>query len=254
MPDSDLPCRSIWPAPDGARVCILDQTLLPHRVEVVTLASVEDVVRAVTTMQVRGAPLIGAAVAYGLAFAVARDPSDAAIDAALTALRQTRPTAVNLHHAIDGLAARLRGAPPDARADIARAAVTALCADDIAINEAIGRHGLRLLEKAARNAPGRPLQVLTHCNAGWLATVGGGGTALSPIYAAHAAGLPVHVWVSETRPRNQGAALTAWELACGGVPYTVIADNAAGHLLQRGRVDLCLTGTDRTLSSGDVCK
>lgn len=253
MPDGDLPRRSIWLNDDGASVSILDQTSLPHAVEVVRLDTLEAVAVAIRTMQVRGAPLIGAAAAYGLAFAAAADASDTAVRRAADMLRDTRPTAVNLHHALDTIAAQLLALPPAARRAAAFDAAATLCAEDVAINEAIGRHGLALLRTAHEAGPNRPVHVLTHCNAGWLATVGGGGTALSPIYAAQDAGVPVHVWVSETRPRNQGAALTAWELAAAGVPHTVIADNAAGHLLQRGRVDLVITGTDRTLPSGDVC-
>jgi len=253
MPDGDLPHRSIWLNDDASSVGIIDQTALPHAVQVLRIDTCEAAAHAIRAMQVRGAPLIGAVAAYGLAFAVAANPSDTALRAAVDALRDTRPTAVNLHHALDAIAARLLPLPPPARRDAAFAAAAALCDEDVAINEAIGRHGLELLRRAHEAAPDRPVHVLTHCNAGWLATVGGGGTALSPVYAAHAQGIPVHVWVSETRPRNQGAALTAWELVAAGVPHTVIADNAAGHLLQRRRVDLVITGTDRTLPTGDVC-
>jgi methylthioribose-1-phosphate isomerase len=201
-------------------------------------------------MNLRGAPLIGAAAAWGVALAMRADPSDAGLDAAMAALRATRPTAVNLGRALYDMRVVLRPVPPEARADVATTQAAALCDEEVAIGRAIGGHGLGLLRELAGRRAG-PLRVLTHCNAGWLCTVDWG-TALAPIYAAHDAGLAVSVWVSETRPRNQGL-LTAWELGQHGVPHTLVADNAAGHLLQRGQVDVLITGTDRTTGRGDVC-
>jgi methylthioribose-1-phosphate isomerase len=204
-------------------------------------------------MVVRGAPLIGATAAYGLCLALRRDPGDASRAAARARLLATRPTAVNLRWALDRIEAAAAPCPPAARAAAAYARAAALCDEDVAVNAAIGAHGLVLLEELFRRKGGRGrLDVLTHCNAGWLATVDGG-TALAPVYRAHDAGLPIHVWVDETRPRQQGAALTAWELAAHGVPHTLIVDGAAAHLMQRGRVDACLVGTDRTTRRGDVC-
>jgi methylthioribose-1-phosphate isomerase len=236
-------------AADGWSVDILDQTALPHRVVIRTVRSAGDMAEAIRRMRVRGAPLIGAAAAYGLALALRDDPSDTGLEAAAGLLRSTRPTAVNLGAAIDRVTTAVRPLGPAARAEAAYAVAAAVCADDVAVNHAIGAHGLALLREWS--GPGRPVRVLTHCNAGYLATVDGG-TALAPVYQARAEGLPVHVWVSETRPRGQGA-LTAWELERAGVPFTVIADSAAGHLMQAGRVDGCLVGTDRTTASGDVC-
>jgi len=245
------PTRTIWASADGA-VEIIDQTALPHAFVVRSLRTVADVAHAIASMQVRGAPLIGAAAAYGLWLAMRADASDGALAAARTALAATRPTAVNLRWALDAMMARLAPLAPDARADAARAAADAIADDDVAINRAIGAHAHALIRAAgARRGAGEPVQVLTHCNAGWLATVDWG-TALAGVYAAHDAGLPVHVWVDETRPRNQGAALTAWELGAHGVPHTVIVDNAGGHLMQRGQVDVVLVGTDRTTAAGDV--
>jgi methylthioribose-1-phosphate isomerase len=236
----------------GDTVEIIDQTALPHAFVIRPLRTAGEVAAAIATMQVRGAPLIGAAAAYGIWLAMRADASDAALADARAALLATRPTAVNLRWALDTVAARLAPLAPGARADAARAAADAIADEDVAINRAIGRHALALIRDAgARRRPGEPIQVLTHCNAGWLATVDHG-TALAGVYAAHDAGLPVHVWVDETRPRNQGAALTAWELGAHGVPHTVIVDNAGGHLMQRGRVDAVLVGTDRTTAAGDV--
>jgi len=233
-------------------VAIIDQTALPHAFVTRELRSADEVAQAIASMQVRGAPLIGAAAAYGIWLAMRADASDAALAAARAALLATRPTAVNLRWALDAVAARLAPLPPAARADAARAAADAIADEDVAINRAIGAHALLLIRAAgARRAAGQPIQVLTHCNAGWLATVDWG-TALAGVYAAHDAGVPVHVWVDETRPRNQGAALTAWELGAHGVPHTVIVDNAGGHLMQRGLVDLVVVGTDRTTAAGDV--
>jgi methylthioribose-1-phosphate isomerase len=203
-------------------------------------------------MRVRGAPLIGATAAYGMAIAALADPSDAALAAAHERLLATRPTAVNLAWALRRMTKRLATLAAEERAEAAWAEAEAIAAEDVELNAAIGEHGLALIREAHAAHPGRPVNVLTHCNAGWLATVGWG-TATAPIYKAHAAGIPVHVWVDETRPRNQGASLTAWELSEAGVPHTLVADNAGGHLMQRGAVDLCLVGTDRTAANGDVC-
>ena len=247
----DLPRRAIWLNSDGRSLSAIDQTRLPHELVIRQLASLDSVCEAIRTMVVRGAPLIGASAAYGVCLALAADASDTSLDSALTELGSTRPTAVNLEHALQRVDAALRPLPPVERLDAAYAAAAAISEEDAAVNAAIGRHGLDLMEGLPR-AEGRPIQVMTHCNAGWLATVEWG-TALAPVYMVHDAGRPVHVWVSETRPRNQGAALTTWELAAASVRHTLIADNAAGHLLQRGEVDLVISGTDRTLRSGDVC-
>ncbi len=244
-----VPTRSIRPLADGAGVEIIDQTRLPHELAFRMLRTLEDAAEAIVTMRVRGAPLIGATAAYGLALALARDASDAALQAAVARLAATRPTAVNLRWALERMTARLVSLPPEARQEAAWMEAAAICDEDVALNQAIARHGLALLRSLSPR-DGERLQIMTHCNAGWLATVDWG-TALAPIYAAHEAGLPVHVWVSETRPRNQGA-LTAWELASHGVPHTVIADNAAGHLMREGRVDLILVGADRVTARGDV--
>ena len=245
------PYRSIWLDQDGRTVVVIDQTRLPHSFGTRRLNTVEDAADAIRTMVVRGAPLIGATAAYGLALALADDPGDANLESAITLLAGTRPTAVNLRWALEDLGRRLRPLNAEDRAATAYRRASDICDEDVAINRAIGENGLALVEQAARGKDG-PVNVLTHCNAGWLATVDWG-TALAPLYMAHDKGIPVHVWVDETRPRNQGAALTAWELARHGVPHTVIVDNAGGHLMQRGMVDLCITGTDRTTARGDVC-
>ncbi len=244
--------RTIWLEPDGRRVGIIDQTLLPHRFATLTLSTLDDAVEAIRTMRVRGAPLIGAAAAYGYALALAADPSDAALASSYRALAAARPTAINLRWALDQVLAAVRGLPPSVRADVAYRRAGEIADEDVAINRSIGGHGLLLLRELAAANPGRVLNVLTHCNAGWLATVDWG-TATAPIYLAHEAGIPVHVWVGETRPRNQGASLTAWELGQHGVPHTIIADNTGGHLMQHGKVDLVIVGTDRTTATGDVC-
>ncbi|MBM3488668.1 MAG: S-methyl-5-thioribose-1-phosphate isomerase, partial [Alphaproteobacteria bacterium] len=203
-------------------------------------------------MRVRGAPLIGATAAYGIALAMRAEASDAALERAAALLVATRPTAVNLRWALEAMRAHLVTLPPAARPEAAFARAAAIADEDVALNRALGRHGLALIEAIAARKKGAPVAVLTHCNAGWLGTVDWG-TAIAPIYAAFDAGIPLHVWVDETRPRNQGASLTAWELGQHGVPHTVIVDNAGGHLMQHGRVDLCLVGTDRTTATGDVC-
>ena len=243
--------RTIWPATDGRAVDIIDQTQLPHAFAVLRLESGEAMAEAIRSMKVRGAPLIGAAAAYGVALALIRDSSDAALDRTLNLLASTRPTAVNLRWALGQMASILRPLAPQKRAEAAFVEAGRIAEEDVAINAAIGGHGLGLLRAAyEKKRPGDRLNVLTHCNAGWLATVDWG-TALAPIYRAHDEGVPVHVWVDETRPRIQGA-LTAWELAAHGVPHTVIVDNAGGHLMQHGMVDLCIVGTDRTTRQGDV--
>lgn len=245
-----VPYRSVWVDPaDGWSVRIFDQTRLPWAVEILRLTDEAEVAEAIRSMRVRGAPLIGAVAAYGLALALRRDPT--ALEPVAEMLGRTRPTAINLRWALERMLARLRPLPPAERAAAAYAEAAAICDEDVAMNEAIGRHGLPLIEEVARRKPGGRVNILTHCNAGWIATVDWG-TALSPIYRAHDAGIPVHVWVDETRPRNQGAALTAWELGAHGVPYTVVADNAGGHLMQRGEVDLVIVGTDRVTRRGDV--
>ncbi len=246
------PYRSVWVDEDGWSVRIFDQTLLPWRLEVLRLADEDQVAHAIRTMQVRGAPLIGAVAAYGVALALRRDASTANLDRVVEMLGQTRPTAVNLRWALSRMRAALHNQPPAARVAAAYAEAAAICDDDVETCRLIGEHGLPLLQDiAARKGPGARVNVLTHCNAGWIATVDYG-TALSPIYQAHDAGLDVHVWVDETRPRNQGAALTAWELGRHGVPHTVVADNAGGHLMQHGEVDIVIVGTDRVTRQGDV--
>ena len=247
------PWRTIWLEPDGWSVGIIDQTRLPHHFATARLASLEDAVRAISSMQVRGAPLIGATAAYGVCLALRRDASDAALERACAMLLATRPTAINLKWALDEMAAAVRNRPRQQRLAEAYRRAGAICDEDVAINRAIGRHGAELIAAIAGKKRARePVQVLTHCNAGWLATVDFG-TALAPIYVAREHGMPVHVWVDETRPRNQGAALTAWELGQSGVAHTVIADNTGGHLMQHGMVDLILVGTDRVTANGDVC-
>jgi methylthioribose-1-phosphate isomerase len=245
--------RTIWVAEDGRTVRIIDQTVLPHALEVVDLVDLETTAVAIETMQVRGAPLIGATAAYGVALAMRQDPSDDGLETAIARLLRTRPTAVNLRWALDDMRKALQNQPRDERAARAMARAAAICDEDVAICTAIGQHGLALIEAAAaKKRPGEPVNVLTHCNAGWLATIDRG-TATAPVYAAQEAGIPVHVWVDETRPRNQGAALTAFELLHQKVPHTVVVDNVGGHLMQHGMVDLCIVGTDRTTRTGDVC-
>jgi methylthioribose-1-phosphate isomerase len=245
--------RSIWLEPDGFTVGAIDQRRLPHEFIVARLTNAAEAADAIRSMLVRGAPLIGATAAYGVALAMRADNSDVALEQAYKLLIATRPTAINLKWALDEMARLLRPLPASERTAAAYRRAGEIAEEDVAINQEIGRHGLALIEQiAATKRPGEPVNVLTHCNAGWLATVDWG-TALAPIYQAHDAGLPIHVWVDETRPRNQGASLTAWELGKHGVPHTVIADNAGGHLMQRGQVDFCIVGTDRTTRGGDVC-
>jgi len=241
--------RSLWAGAPGESVHIIDQTRLPYAFVTRTLDSVEAAAEAIETMRVRGAPLIGVTAAFGLALAMARDASDTALAASAARLAATRPTAVNLAWALARMRAALEPLPAESRAAAAWSQAQAIADEDAAINEAIGRHGLALIERL-HAACARRVNVLTHCNAGWIATVDWG-TALAPIYLAHDAGIPVHVWVDETRPRNQGL-LTAWELAGHGVPHTLVTDNAGGHLMQHGRVDLVLVGADRVTRRGDV--
>jgi methylthioribose-1-phosphate isomerase len=245
--------RSIWLEQDGWSIGAIDQRRLPHEFVIARLETAEAAADAIRSMLVRGAPLIGATAAYGMALAVRDDRSDAGIDRAYEFLVATRPTAINLKWALDEMKRVLRPAAPSERAQIAYARAAEIAEEDVAINQEIGRHGLALIEQiAARKGPGEPVNVLTHCNAGWLATVDWG-TATAPIYLAHDRGLKVHVWVDETRPRNQGASLTAWELGHHGVPHTVIPDNTGGHLMQHRMVDLAIVGTDRVAANGDVC-
>lgn len=248
--------RTIWLEPGGRSVGVIDQTLLPHRFTSRQLSSCDAAAEAIRSMVVRGAPLIGVTGAYGLMLALQADPSDAALAQAYEQLNATRPTAVNLRWALQRVRQRVEALPEQERAEAARLEAAAIAEEDVAMCAAIGDHGLALFEALAAGraveGQGRPFQVLTHCNAGWLATVDWG-TALAPIYKAHRAGLDLHVWVDETRPRNQGASLTAFELGREGVPHTVIVDNAGGHLMQHGLVDAVIVGTDRTTRSGDVC-
>ena len=250
---SGRPTRTIWPAADGTAVEIIDQTRLPHAFVTARLATLDDAAHAIRAMLVRGAPLIGATAAWGLWLAYRADASDAGLAHAHATLLATRPTAVNLRWALDRVRTLVAPLAPASRAEAACRFAVEICDEDVALNRAIAAAGLPLLSAiAARKPTGSRLNILTHCNAGWLATVDVG-TATAPIYAAHDAGLAIHVWVDETRPRNQGASLTAWELLNHGVPHTVIADNAGGHLMQHGHVDLVIVGTDRTTATGDVC-
>jgi methylthioribose-1-phosphate isomerase len=245
--------RTIWLAADGRSVEIIDQRWLPHEFRIVTLSTVEEVATAIRDMWVRGAPLIGVTAAYGVAIAMRDDPSDEALAAIWETLHETRPTAINLRWALDEMKRVLQPLPPQDRADAAFERAAEIADEDVELNRAIGSHGLTLIRQiAASKKPGEKVNILTHCNAGWLATVDYG-TATAPIYLAAEEGIPVHVYVDETRPRNQGAQLTAWELAGHGVPHTLVVDNAGGHLMQHGQVDMVIVGTDRTTANGDVC-
>jgi methylthioribose-1-phosphate isomerase len=244
------PTRTIWPTADGA-VEILDQTRLPHRVETVRLARLNDAVRAIADMQVRGAPLIGVTAAYGMALAAGADPSDEALSLARARLAASRPTAVNLAWALERMGRVLADLPTAHREAAAWAEASAMAEEDVAACRQIGEHGADLIAAAAARKGGDRVNILTHCNAGWLATVDWG-TALAPIYVAQERGIDVHVWVDETRPRNQGAALTAFELAQQGIAHTIVVDNAGGHLMQHGLVDLCVVGADRVTGTGDA--
>jgi methylthioribose-1-phosphate isomerase len=239
--------RSIWPVGDDA-FGIIDQTKLPHEVVFLTLRSANDAAHAIKTMQTRGAPLIGAVGAYGLALEMRRDPSDENLQKTHDFLAETRPTAINLRWALGRIRDALLNQPRDARAALAWKEAAAICE---AMSRAIGANGLKIIQAIAAKKPGQTVNILTHCNAGWLATVDYG-TALAPIYLAHDAGVPLHVWVDETRPRNQGASLTAFELGSHGVQHTIIADNAGGHYMQAGQVDMAIVGTDRVTANGDV--
>jgi methylthioribose-1-phosphate isomerase len=245
--------RSIWLEPDGWSVGIIDQTALPHRLTTARLINLEDAAHAISAMLIRGAPLIGATAAYGVCLALRADASDEALERACATLLATRPTAINLKWALDEMVAVVRNRARDERVAAAYRRAAEICEQDIAINTAIGQNGLPLIEAVARRKqPGQPVNVLTHCNAGWLAAVDVG-TATAPIYLAHDKGIAIHVFADETRPRNQGASLTAWELGRHGVAHTVIADNTGGHLMQHGLVDLVIVGTDRVTAAGDVC-
>ena len=246
------PSTTIWPDPDGEGIFILDQTRLPHVVAPVLLKTLDDSARAIKDMLVRGAPLIGVTAAYGMALAMRQDSSDAFVQQAAEILRATRPTAVNLAWALARMSRFLGQMPDELRRDAALAMAKKMAADDIGCNEAIGRHGLELIRAVQVKRGGAPVRILTHCNAGWLATVDWG-TATAPIYKAQAAGIALHVFVDETRPRNQGASLTAFELGQQNVPHTLIVDNAGGHLMQHGEVDLVLVGADRIAANGDAC-
>jgi len=245
------PYRTIWLGADGASAEIIDQTKLPFALEFVSLKTLEAAAHAISSMQVRGAPLIGATAAYGVALAMRADASDEALERACEVLAATRPTAINLRWALDEMKQALRNQPREKRVEVAFARAAALCDEDVETCRQIGEHGVGLIRAHAEKKAGKSVNILTHCNAGWLATVDWG-TALAPIYRAHDEGLPVHVWVDETRPRNQGASLTAYELGAHGVPHTIVADNTGGYLMQHGLVDLCIVGTDRTTASGDV--
>jgi methylthioribose-1-phosphate isomerase len=242
--------RTIWLSEDHATVQVIDQRRLPHEFTTRQLRTVNDAVEAIANMTVRGAPLIGATAAFGVALGLRADPSDQGLQRAITALVNSRPTAVNLAWAARKVAAAVKPLPCADRFAAALKEAELICEDDVASCLRIGEHGADVL--ASLPVAGRPVQILTHCNAGWLAAVDWG-TALAPVYRAHQRGLSVHVWVDETRPRNQGASLTAWELGQQGIPHTVIADNAGGHLMQQGKVDICLVGADRVAANGDVC-
>jgi methylthioribose-1-phosphate isomerase len=245
--------RTIWLEPDGRSVGVIDQTALPHRYVTARLTNLAEAEHAIRAMVIRGAPLIGATAAYGICLALREDASDEALERAYATLLAARPTAINLKWALEEMIAAVRNRPRAERTAAAYRRAAEICDEDVAINAAIGRNGLPLIEAvAARKKPGEPVNVLTHCNAGWLATVDIG-TATAPIYLAHDKGIAVHVFADETRPRNQGASLTAWELGHHGVPHTLIADNTGGHLMQHGLVDLIIVGTDRVTANGDVC-
>lgn len=253
MKVGDKHYRSIWLAEDGRTVEIIDQRWLPHQFKIEPLTTLDDAAVAIRDMWVRGAPLIGATAAYGVAIEMARDPSNESLAHAWEVLHATRPTAINLKWALDEMRRHLMSVEPDNRAETAYRRAAEIADEDVATNRAIGENGLKLIrEIAARKKPGEPVNILTHCNAGWPATVDYG-TATAPIYLAVEAGVPVHVYVDETRPRNQGAHLTAWELAGHGVAHTLIVDNAGGHYMQRGMIDMVIVGTDRTTARADVC-
>ncbi len=244
--------RTIWLDDDGKSIAIIDQRMLPHEFRIAKLQTVSDVATAIRDMWVRGAPLIGATAAYGMAIAMREDSSNTNLNQAANLLHSTRPTAINLKWALDDMRKTLQLVPQKDRAAKAYARAAEIADEDVELNRSIGRHGLAIIEQIAAQKRGKPVNILTHCNAGWLATVDVG-TATAPIYAAFEKQIPIHVYVDETRPRNQGAQLTAWELAGHGVPHTLIVDNAGGHLMQHGDVDMVIVGTDRTAANGDVC-
>lgn len=245
--------RTIWLSDDKRSVEIIDQRWLPHEFRIETIGTVAGIATAIRDMWVRGAPLIGVTAAYGVAIQMMDDPSDEALDTVWETLNKTRPTAINLRWALDEMRRHLKPLAPGERAEAAYRRAAEIADEDVGLNRAIGENGLAIIrEIAARKKPGETVNILTHCNAGWLATVDYG-TATAPIYLATEAGIPVHVYVDETRPRNQGAQLTAWEMAGHGVPHTLIVDNAGGHLMQHGDIDMVIVGTDRTTANGDVC-
>lgn len=246
--------RTIWRAPEASNgaIGVIDQRQLPHEFKTLTLHTLEQCAEAIRNMTVRGAPLIGATAAYGLTLGLRDNPSDQGLAQGYATLLSTRPTAVNLRWALDQMQKTVQPLPPEKRLAAAWDRAAQLCEEDVATNEAIGRHGLKLFRDLLDKKTEKKLNILTHCNAGWLGCVDWG-TALAPIFQAHDSGIPVHVWVDETRPRNQGASLTAWELINHGVPHTVVVDNAGGHLMQHGLVDAVIVGTDRTTARGDVC-
>ena len=244
--------RSLTLGADRRSVEIIDQTVLPHSFRTLNLSTLAQVLEAIQTMQVRGAPLIGVAAAYGVCLAMRADDSDDSLLRCCEQLLATRPTAVNLRWALERMKATLGPLTPSDRESAGFAEASAIAEEEVEISRRIAEHGAALITQAwLRGGKQRRVSVLTHCNAGWLATIDWG-TALAPVYLAHDGGTPVHVWVDETRPRNQGY-LTSWELLNHGVPHTVVVDNAGGHLMQQGEVDLCIVGTDRTTSTGDVC-
>lgn len=251
MKINGTPYRTIWQDADGV-VQVIDQRWLPHDLRIVPLRDRAEFATAIRDMWVRGAPLIGATAAWGMAVQMAEDPSDASLSETWEVLHETRPTAINLRWALDEMRRVLAPLPPSERARVAARRAAEICDEDVEINRQIGLHGLEIIRQIAARKPGKPVNILTHCNAGWLATVDWG-TATSPIYHADAAGIPVHVFVDETRPRNQGAQLTAWELNSHGISHALIVDNAGGHLMQHGEVDMVIVGTDRTTARGDVC-
>ncbi|OHV89325.1 S-methyl-5-thioribose-1-phosphate isomerase [Mesorhizobium sp. ORS 3428] len=245
--------RTIWLSDDKRSVEIIDQRWLPHEFRIEKIGTVAGIATAIRDMWVRGAPLIGVTAAYGVAIQMTDDASDEALDAVWETLHKTRPTAINLRWALDEMRRTLKPLAPTARAEAAYRRAAEIADEDVGLNRAIGENGLAIIKAiAAKKKPGETVNILTHCNAGWLATVDYG-TATAPIYLATEAGIPVHVFVDETRPRNQGAQLTAWEMAGHGVPHTLIVDNAGGHLMQHGDIDMVIVGTDRTTANGDVC-
>jgi methylthioribose-1-phosphate isomerase len=253
MKVGDIHYRTIWLNKDGRSVDLIDQRKLPHELRIETVGTVDGIATAIRDMWVRGAPLIGVTAAYGVAIRMHEDASDAALDDAWETLHATRPTAINLRWALDAMRSALRKLPAADRAAAAYARAAEIADEDVELNRSIGKHGLEIVRGiAARKKSGAPVNILTHCNAGWLATVDYG-TATAPIYLAMEQGIPIHVYVDETRPRNQGAHLTAWEMAGHGVPHTLVVDNAGGHLMQHGMVDMVIVGTDRTTAQGDVC-